>query len=338
MANFTPMGGIPEGYDSLMNSARQQLVQLPDGRLVPAPQFGGQTSLDAIYGGIIPPSGGQPQSGQLTANGLGLAGWNQGGGEAGMQGIPSPQGSMVAAGGSGQNGQFGMVDPRMRGQMTAQAAPNMVGQPRGSVMMNKDMSRLDPGTALAFAGEQSQPPAIAAINQAVMPPMPRTRPQPPQPPAQITVRGGNTEGDYTVKRGDTLWNISQRTGIPVAVIARDNGISDPNRLAEGQKLNLSSSARAPANAPFPMQRPPSMSMPRAGISPPMLSQADPWAGMRIGPPPAGRPGMITATPQSSSQSSSSGTTASNPTKYGATSQERQAAAQQRATFLESWGR
>src|SRR3954471_24473781 len=97
--------------------------------------------------GSFPPPGGQPQLGQLTANGLGLAGWNQGGGEAGMQGIPSSQqGSMVAAGGSGQNGQFGMVDPRMRGQMTAQAAPNMVGQPRGSVMMNKDISRLDPGT------------------------------------------------------------------------------------------------------------------------------------------------------------------------------------------------
>lgn len=55
MADFRQMGGIPEGYDQLLNSARQQLVRLPDGTLTMAPQFGQATSLEEIYGGILPP-------------------------------------------------------------------------------------------------------------------------------------------------------------------------------------------------------------------------------------------------------------------------------------------
>lgn len=54
MADFRQMGGIPEGYDQLLNSARQQLVRLPDGTLTLAPQFGQATSLDEIYRGMYP--------------------------------------------------------------------------------------------------------------------------------------------------------------------------------------------------------------------------------------------------------------------------------------------
>lgn len=56
MADFQVMGGVPDFYSQILNSARQQLVRQPDGTYAPAPQFGGSTSLDQIYGGILPPS------------------------------------------------------------------------------------------------------------------------------------------------------------------------------------------------------------------------------------------------------------------------------------------
>lgn len=54
MADFQVMGGTPDFYTQLMSAARQQLVRQPDGTYAPAPQFGGSTSLDDIYEGILP--------------------------------------------------------------------------------------------------------------------------------------------------------------------------------------------------------------------------------------------------------------------------------------------
>ena len=43
MADFQVMGGVPDFYSQILNSARQQLVLQPDGTYAPAPQFGGST-------------------------------------------------------------------------------------------------------------------------------------------------------------------------------------------------------------------------------------------------------------------------------------------------------
>lgn len=43
---------------------------------------------------------------------------------------------------------------------------------------------------------------------------------------------------YTIKRGDTLWGISTRYGIPVENIVRWNNISNPNLIYPGQRLIL----------------------------------------------------------------------------------------------------
>jgi LysM repeat protein len=45
---------------------------------------------------------------------------------------------------------------------------------------------------------------------------------------------------YDVQPGDTLWSISQRTGVPVDRLAHDNGIRDPNRIRVGQHLAVNS--------------------------------------------------------------------------------------------------
>jgi len=41
---------------------------------------------------------------------------------------------------------------------------------------------------------------------------------------------------YRVKRGDTLWSISRRTGVGVKELARTNRLRDPDRLEVGQRL------------------------------------------------------------------------------------------------------
>jgi spore germination protein len=41
---------------------------------------------------------------------------------------------------------------------------------------------------------------------------------------------------YTVRRGDTLWNISRQTGVPVDAIIDVNSLEEPDRLVVGQNL------------------------------------------------------------------------------------------------------
>src|SRR5579884_720672 len=47
---------------------------------------------------------------------------------------------------------------------------------------------------------------------------------------------------YTVQPGDTLWSLSQRSGVPVDQLARQNGIADPNHILVGQQLTLAPAA------------------------------------------------------------------------------------------------
>lgn len=97
-----------------------------------------------------------------------------------------PVGDLAATGGWNQfDDQFNdpIGKPPGKVRVASTAVPSVPG-PRGSVALNKDQSRLDPGTALAFAGQPTVPPGIAAINAAApmapfIPPLPRIRPQLP---------------------------------------------------------------------------------------------------------------------------------------------------------------
>lgn len=70
MADFNKAGGLPTGYSELLNSARQQLVRMPDGTYAPAPQFGQATTLADVYRNILPSSASDPA-------GAGPGGWGQ---------------------------------------------------------------------------------------------------------------------------------------------------------------------------------------------------------------------------------------------------------------------
>lgn len=54
----------------------------------------------------------------------------------------------------------------------------------------------------------------------------------------------NSGSVYTVKRGDTLYRISQMTGTSVNELARLNGISPPYTIEIGQRLKVKGAAKA----------------------------------------------------------------------------------------------
>jgi nucleoid-associated protein YgaU len=306
MADFNQTG-LGDWYGELLGSAQQQLVRQPDGTYAPAPQFGGNTSLDAIYGGILP-SG--PATRQVTtvpvarspSDPVGYGGdWNNlSGMVAGAWGnTPPPPVQTAGARPAITQGvqPAGTVTMPPGARPSNIPPPNMAPPPTQSATWdpfnttnpNADQSRLptNAGEAefLAAFGPQAQNPALSAIDQLTgsgrstafpfpvpsfrrglvptgdtlpgatnfdgspveimvnggkqMPPMPRNRPAPPM--------GGN----YTVKRGDTVWDLARANNTTVNAIALANGLRDPSKIRAGQQLTLPS-------VPAPRMPPPSL--------------------------------------------------------------------------------
>ncbi len=56
-------------------------------------------------------------------------------------------------------------------------------------------------------------------------------------PAAVRKSAETAAGEYTVKPGDTLWKLGvKQFQVDPYQLARDNGITDPNRIYPGQKL------------------------------------------------------------------------------------------------------
>lgn len=122
-----------------------------------------------------------------------------------------------------------------------------------------------PGQVLTLSSKTSAQPTISSNNQPVT--------VTPAPSNAAKVASSNTQeatpvtpsapaGSYTVKKGDTLNNISKATGVSVATLAGSNNIKNMNAIYPGQILVLSSTTPAqtvapssvtPAPAPAPAQ-------------------------------------------------------------------------------------
>jgi hypothetical protein len=223
MADFNQTG-LGDWYSELLGAAQQQLVLQPDGSYAPAPQFGGPTSLDAIYGGILP-SG--PTTRQVSTTpvirsprdpvGYG-ADWNNlNGMVAGAWGGAPPPVQTAGARPAITEG----VQPAGTVQMPPGARPANIPMPGNIQPMQtaqapnprsrpifpawdpfnpntpKDQSRL-PTDMAYLTGPGDQNPALEAIDQltgsgrstALPFPLPAYRQPTYVPPVEITVNGG----------------------------------------------------------------------------------------------------------------------------------------------------
>lgn len=103
-----------------------------------------------------------------------------------------------------------------------------------------------PGQVLKLASKaNSQPTSSANNQQATVASSSNTQ-------KTTSVTSATSTGSYTVKKGDTLNNISKATGVSVATLAGSNNIKNINTIYPGQILVLSSS-KASASTATPAQ-------------------------------------------------------------------------------------
>lgn len=74
----------------------------------------------------------------------------------------------------------------------------------------------------------------APVAQPTTPAAPATPKPTPQPATQPA-----SSSDYQVRKGDTLSGIAKQTGKSVEQIARENQITDPNKISVGQRIKIS---------------------------------------------------------------------------------------------------
>lgn len=103
------------------------------------------------------------------------------------------------------------------------------------------------------------------------------------------------EAEHVVAKGDTLWALSKKFGIPVADIAKASGITDPNKLSIGQKIVIPGVDPGTAPVPLPRSaRPTSASQIGAAPKAPNQISANP-ANVTGAPAPL-PPGQVSANP------------------------------------------
>ena len=91
-----------------------------------------------------------------------------------------------------------------------------------------------------FARQAKYAPKTATSAPAATPkpaaPAPTPTAAPTSAPAKPGFYKGGSQGDYTIKKGDTLSSIAKNTGQNVADLAKMNNISDVNKISSGAKL------------------------------------------------------------------------------------------------------
>lgn len=116
------------------------------------------------------------------------------------------------------------------------------------------------------------------------------------PPAVTPVPAPPTPGTtYVVQRGDTLFRISIRFGVPVQIIAQANGLTNINLIYVGQTLTIPGST---APAPVPTQ-PPAPPAPPPTTSPVPTALPNPTTPAPSPTPPAPAPSGVNLLPNHS---------------------------------------
>jgi lipoprotein NlpD len=112
-------------------------------------------------------------------------------------------------------------------------------------------------TPIPTEGPSPVPTAIAPVVQpttAAPVPLPTAAPTPVAQEAPTAPPSTTLPATHTVQRGETLFSIGRRYGVPWQQIAQANGIAAPYQIISGQKLTIprpGSASAAPAPAPAP---------------------------------------------------------------------------------------
>jgi hypothetical protein len=230
MADFQTMGGVPDFYGQILNSAQQGLVQLPDGSYAPSPQYGQATNINDIYAGILPTLGVPP---------IGL------------------QGSKVNRGQPSEFYQPPITSPNQtayRNSTTGRDIIRDIAPP--PIQTAENYSTLDTITPLYINDLGLERQSFFA--------KPETEAE--RAIAEITVNGGTKQGAWKGWGGG-----SSSASVPRVPMPR------PFSLASAVGLDFGGD--------------------------PMLTDDDPWSGLRVGGSKgANRPGMATGTPSGSKAS------------------------------------
>ena len=132
---------------------------------------------------------------------------------------------------------------------TLPAAPDVTPTPSGQEAAEAQMAQV--------ATQAAQEATAAASPQPSPTPLPTPTPQPTpvptlvptipptpipttEPPPEPTEAGPSAPAEqvYIVKRGDTLFSIARRYGVPLADLAAYNGIVNPNLIYPGQVIRI----------------------------------------------------------------------------------------------------
>lgn len=281
--NWSPSSDLSSFYMGRMAPP----IKLPDGTYIPTPNV---LSVDQIYQGILPPS---VPSTPLVSRSVNTVPVDSNGNPIVPRvgnNIPSTRETLAEQRSGWRPAVTEGVQPALTATMPPGARPSNIPLPSmpppstlsaawdpfNTINENADQSRLplNQGTdgieaMQAFVSGQGANPAVSAIDQATGVPMPRARPDLVMPmmpspllraPAIPGPRGGSNSpagGNYTVKRGDTVWDLARKNNTTVNAIALANGLRDPSKIRAGQQLTIPS-------VPAPRMRPPAMNKKPSG--------------------------------------------------------------------------
>jgi hypothetical protein len=296
MAGFNQMGGLPTGYSDLLNSARQQLVKMPDGTYTVAPQFGGSTNINELYQGIYPPAMSAPpvsSSGlrnnyvptyQVRSDGTPIIPGSPGFSAPSMASTQAEQRSGARPAITQGVQPAGTVAMPLGARPASVPLPSAIPAPPQPTMLAgmfgrgqggywsgslKDQAQLptndggEAGFLQAFGPGAPTSPGVAAIDQAAgMPPLPRIRPLAPARIPLTSVGPPQVPGAITFKRGDTVSKLAQQRGMTVSSFSDLFGIANPNKIRAGQTVFRQAPPVPMPGRPMALSRGPAPPVPR----------------------------------------------------------------------------
>ncbi len=189
--------------------------------------------------------------------------------------VPSATGPVQAARGYGQNdwkrsptGALATSAPYAPAAATAAQTPNLSPtakgetidvQPGDTLYGLSKRYRVSVSELMSVNGMTSpnlkpgQKLSLPAANAAVRAPMPRAAEVAAPPPAPIVAPtsaevAAKYSGSYTVKAGDSLYNIARANKVPFAELQQVNGIADPRKVKPGTVLRVPGLGEAPVAA------------------------------------------------------------------------------------------